>query len=98
MPSVGFIKIEDFLKKYLPKEKRGVVILKEYTKEAKFKKDYYLIRKEINENLFNLSNEEILSFLNKNQELADYFNTQNGKDYLSLLENERLNYKKRRYR
>lgn len=87
LPSVGFIKVEDFLKKYLPKEKRGVVTLKEFTEESKkFKKDYYLIRKEVNENLFNLSNEEILSFLNKNEELADYFNTQNGKDYLSLLE------------
>ena len=86
LPASGFIKIEDFLKKYLPKDKRGIVKLKEISGESKkFREDINLISKELDEKWVNSSYEEIISIASKNQELIDYFNTQDGKDYLSLI-------------
>ncbi len=86
LPAAGFIKIEDFLKKYLPRENRGIIKLKEITEESKkFKKDIDLLRKDLDEKWENLSFDEIILLMNSNSTLADYLKTNDGQDFLNLL-------------
>ena len=85
-PAEGFIKTEDFLRKYLPKEKRGLVGLKGKTEEAvKFEKEFSLITEKVKSNWMNMSFDEILSVLNSNSDLFDYFKTKDGKEFLVMM-------------
>ncbi|ETB63928.1 TPA: hypothetical protein DIC38_01645 [Candidatus Nomurabacteria bacterium] len=84
--SKGFIKTEDFLKKYLPKEKRGNIILKEISEESKeFRKYVEFISKEIDEKWDTLSYEEICDLFYKNEAVYNYLQTDKGKRYLEML-------------
>lgn len=85
-PAKGFIKTEDFLKKYLPKKERGIVNLKGKTKEAvKFEKEFNIITEKVKSNWINISFNEILEILNSNSDLSDYFKTKDGEDFLIMM-------------
>lgn len=83
----GFIKTEDFLKKYLPKEKRGFIKLKEKTEESRFfEEDFEVMTERIKFDWDKLSFDEILSIMtNRNTILANYFKTVDGKEYLKMI-------------
>lgn len=84
--SDGFIKTEDFLKKYLLKERKGIIKLKEITESSKnFKKDVEIISTELNEKWNSSSFEEIVEIVNQNSVLAEYLKTPDGQAYLSII-------------
>lgn len=81
----GFIKTEDFLKKYLPEDKRGKIKLLDYSQESiKFNDEVDKIFKEIKENFDSMSYIEIVSLIRTNQQLDQYLNTEKGKEYLKM--------------
>lgn len=85
-PAEGFIKTEDFLKRYLPKEKRGTVSLKGKTEEAvKFQKEFSFIIEKVKSNWMNISFDEIFAILNSNSDLSDYFKTKDGEEFLTMM-------------
>lgn len=83
----GFIKTEDFLKKYLPKEYKGKTIkLKEISDESKkFNKDLESLSKELNDKWDSGSYDEIVTIINKNEIVSEYLNTLEGQDYLKII-------------
>jgi hypothetical protein len=83
--SMGFIKTEDFLRKYLPKDRRGWIKLENRTKEAsEFIKDFNDIFKEINTKFTDLSFEDILLIMNRNIIFSNYLKTNEGKKILDM--------------
>lgn len=85
-PNEGFISIEEFFKRYLPNDKKGVVHLKQITEESmKFKEDVARIAKEMDKNWEQFSLEGIISLINSNPLLASYFKTQNGQEYIGMI-------------
>lgn len=81
--STGFIKVEDFLKKYLPKDKRGIIKLKERSSRAiNFINDTEWIN---DKNIKKFSFQEIFDQLNKNELMANFLKTENGIKILEIL-------------
>ncbi|HUC88771.1 MAG TPA: hypothetical protein VMR49_01940 [Candidatus Paceibacterota bacterium] len=86
LPSEGFIKTEDFLKKYLPKDKRGVIKLKELTEESKENiNDFENLKEKVNKDWRKLSREELLSIFNDSKVISNYIKTEKGKIWLSAM-------------
>jgi len=94
--AAGAIMVEDFLKKYLPKEKRGVIKLKETTKESvEFIKDLNRITEELKKKWDELSFSEIFALINSNAVLAEYFKTTDGQEYIDMIKKSKeLNVKR----
>ncbi|MEI7764973.1 MAG: hypothetical protein WCI93_00140 [bacterium] len=84
--AMGFIKVEDFLEKYLPKDRKGDVELADLTKESlDFGKDIDRISKEINEKWESLSADEIISLLKSNDLSRPYFESEDGKKFIEMV-------------
>jgi hypothetical protein len=84
--ALGAIKVEDFLKTYLPNERKGEIILKELTKEAlDFSKDFNRVSNELEDKFDVFSFDEIVDLMNSNTILANYFKTEDGKEYMGLI-------------
>lgn len=85
-PVEGFIKVEDFLRKYLPPEKRGPIQLKELTEESKKNLDEANKMKErLNNEVNTMSKEEIISMFNESRIISEYIKTEKGKFLYSLI-------------
>ena len=84
--SEGVIKTEDFLTKYLPKEKKGIIKLKEISPESKsFREEIDKTVKIIKNNWVTLSFEDIFSLVNKNPFLANFYKTEDGEKHKKML-------------
>lgn len=94
--AAGAIKVEDFLRKYLPQEKRGKIKLRESTQESlDFIKDLNRIINELNDKWDSLSFDEIVALMNSNTIFANYFKTSDGKAYIDIFKKAKeLNLKK----
>lgn len=83
--SDGYINTEDFLRKYLPKEKKGLIKLKERSPESiEFKNFLVEASFKIEKNWKETSYEEIVTIINSNPILAFYMTTPDGQEYLEL--------------
>jgi hypothetical protein len=83
--SMGFIKIEDFLKRYLPRERRGTVKLMTRTKNAiNFVEEKEHVLNKINNEFSILSFQEINKLLDDSV-VSDFFKTSQGIEFLDLL-------------
>jgi hypothetical protein len=95
--AIGFIKTEDFLRKYLPKERKGKILLKEIDPNFNLKKleENMLSLKEVGK-MWDYSNEEELrKFLSQNELFIKFNESQRGKGFLDfLLREKRKNIKK----
>lgn len=81
----GFINTEDFLRKYLPKEKKGLIKLKERSPESiEFKNFLDEASSKIEKNWERTSFEEIVSTFSGNPIAAYYMTTPEGQEYLEL--------------
>jgi hypothetical protein len=80
------IKVEDFLKKYLPEDRKGKIKLKgEISEEAKkFKNDVEKISKELKEKWETSSFEDILKMFNSNEKISVYLKTPDGQKYIDM--------------
>lgn len=84
--ATGYMKVEDFLRKHLPKEKRGLIKLKDLSSRSlEFRKFLKEADNNIEKNLDKMSFEEILSFFNTNSDMVLFLNSEDGKKYLDLL-------------
>jgi len=84
-PAQGFINIEDFLRKYLPKERRGVIKLRDLSEDSKrFKEEKNKVIQEIDNNFADLSYEEI-ERISKGSVISDFFENRDGEEFLSLI-------------
>lgn len=82
----GHIKVEDFLRKYLPKEKRGTVKLKDISPSALELRNFWVETKiKLDKNWTNMSYENIVEILNSNPSMVDLIKTPEGQNYLGLL-------------
>lgn len=82
-PARGFIKVEDFLKKYLPKEKKGIIELADLSEESL--KFIEVLKKLEGDNFASVSFEEIKSIINENNILSEYIKTQDGINILNMI-------------
>ena len=83
--ATGAIMVEDFLRRYLPENRKGKIILKDQTQESReFIKDLNRISSRMNM-WDTLSIEDILVLINSNKILSDYFKTTEGEKYLNVL-------------
>jgi hypothetical protein len=86
LPSEGFIKTEDFLKKYLPLEKRGLIELKELTEESiKDLNSFEELKNNLNKNWKEISKEELSLLLMNSHVIVNYVKTEKGKIWFSLM-------------
>lgn len=93
--AIGAIKVEDFLRKYLPEDRKGKIILKEQTAESKkFIEDLNRISEELKK-WDELSLSELVSILNSTPVFAEYFKTPNGQECMKMYKRAKeLNLKK----
>ena len=80
----GIIPVEEYLKKYLPKEKRGEIVLKEIDPE--YKEGYKNILKisgQFNAKVDSLTFEEIKHFFDGEPLMVEYFKTKDGKEMMN---------------
>ena len=82
----GYIKVEDFLSKYLPENRKGVIELKDVTPE------YISFNNEMKETrlkIFNFDNpiteEEAEKLLHENQYINKFLKTEHGPEFLALI-------------
>ena len=83
----GFMFVKDFLKEYLPEErkKNGRVKLMDYTDEAKrFGEEINEILHKIEKDFKILSYEEIIEMVRSNNIMSDYLNTEEGQEFLKM--------------
>ncbi len=82
----GYMKTEDFLKKYLPKGRRGKIILKEPNPEIakKVEKDSQLL-KQIQDNWDKMTAEKIDEIISQSEIYREFFQTDFGKKYLERI-------------
>jgi hypothetical protein len=81
----GFIKTEDFLKKYLPNKNRGIIKLKDLSSKAKkFREDINKISRETKEKWETCSFEELFSIINRNPIMADFYKTEDGQRHREM--------------
>ncbi len=84
--SMGFIKVKDFLGKYLPDGRKGPVKLKDRTRESIiFENEKEKTIKEIEKRFNELSYEKINKLI-MNSVFSDFFKTSLGVEFLSFLE------------
>jgi len=82
--SEGFIKTEDFLKKFL--NRKGLIKLKERTEESrKITEETRVLSKELNEKWNLLSWNEVVLLLNNHKIYVNYLKTQDGQEFLDML-------------
>ena len=86
-PTEALMIIEDFLKEYLPENRKinGYVKLMEYTDEAKkFSKEIDEILFKINKDFKILSYDEVVKMVRSNKIVSDYLDTENGQEFLKM--------------
>ncbi|MFA6074192.1 MAG: hypothetical protein WC758_08800 [Candidatus Woesearchaeota archaeon] len=83
----GIMMVNDFLKEYLPedKKKNGYVKLMDYTDEAKkFEKEINEIKLNIDKNFKNFSYDELIMIIRSNEIISNYLDTEEGKEFLRM--------------
>ncbi len=84
--AIGHMGVEDFLRKYLPKEKRGLVKLKDLSPRALALRSFLEEERErIDKKWHEVSYEEMLGIYNSNPDMIDLLKTPEGQEYLNLI-------------
>ncbi len=83
--AVGIIPVEDFLKKYLPEDKKGKVLLQDISPAFN---EFDSAIKETIKKIFNydlsLTPDDVLQILNENNYLKEFLATDDGKQFIKL--------------
>ncbi len=84
--ALGYVEVEEFLKKFLPQDRKGRVVLKDINLERRKElEELHEILNNFKGRFGELKAEEIQTYLEKSKLISEWLSTKQGKEFLDIL-------------